>query len=163
MDSDAIGLAALGIQVWLDTYATDGVSQSIAEYVLSEFTPEKFRALLSRQDSVVLVAELGGNLVGYAVMGLSAISACTGSTVELATLYVQEHFTRAGVGSALLSECQNIAFQNADSRIIWLTVNAQNERAIAFYRKHGFVESGIDYFELGGQQHKNYVFVGPEG
>ena len=40
--ADAPALAALSIQVWLDTYATEGVSDLIARYVLDEFTPAAF-------------------------------------------------------------------------------------------------------------------------
>jgi hypothetical protein len=35
---DAVNLSALAIQVWLHTYATEGISSLISHYVLSEFT-----------------------------------------------------------------------------------------------------------------------------
>jgi ribosomal protein S18 acetylase RimI-like enzyme len=174
--SDAESLAALAIQVWLHTYATEGISPSIARYVLSEFTAEKFVCLLSREDTAVLVAEAGGNLVGYAVVSIgaecpsanpttanstAANSAAANSTAELATLYVQEHFAQAGIGSALLAESRGLARRRGGSVDLWLTVNVRNEPAIAFYRKHGFIRIGLDYFELDGQRHENHVLVGP--
>jgi hypothetical protein len=43
--ADVQNLAALTIQVWLHTYAKDGVHHDISAYVLIEFTPKKFAAL----------------------------------------------------------------------------------------------------------------------
>jgi ribosomal protein S18 acetylase RimI-like enzyme len=160
--SDAGNLAALAIQVWLHTYATEGISTAISRYVLSEFTDERFTTILSQESSVILVAEIDGHLVGYALLDIGARCPSGDSAVELATLYVQEHFTREGIGSALLACCRNVAHKRTGSGRIWLTVNARNEPAIAFYRKHGFIRTGTDWFELGGERHENHLMVGPE-
>jgi ribosomal protein S18 acetylase RimI-like enzyme len=154
---DAENLSALAIQVWLHTYATEGVSSAISRYVLSEFTPEKFEALLSHEASAVLVAEVGENLVGYAtVITGRACPVATSSKAELATLYVQEPFIGKGVGSALLGQVEQWARQRTNTPV-WLTVNSKNLRAIAFYAKHGYTKLGITYFELGNQKHENLV------
>jgi GNAT superfamily N-acetyltransferase len=104
---DTESLSALAIQVWLHTYATEGVSSAIASYVLSAFAPEQFAALLSESSSGVFVAEHGKNLLGYAVVRASA--ACPIASVsgaELATLYVQEPFLGKGVGALLLKHVE---------------------------------------------------------
>jgi ribosomal protein S18 acetylase RimI-like enzyme len=158
---DAENLSALAIQVWLHTYATDGISPVISRYVLSEFTPLKFEALLSEPSSAVLVAETGENLVGYArVTSGTACPVPTRSAVELATLYVQEHFIGQGVGRALLGQAEQWARQRAGTSI-WLTVNSRNLRALAFYEKHGYTRLGITHFTLGHAQHENLVLGGP--
>src|SRR4051794_1170643 len=41
-EQDASGLAAVSIEVWLNTYLRDGVSQLFADYVLSEFRRRSF-------------------------------------------------------------------------------------------------------------------------
>ena len=157
---DAENLSALAIQVWLHTYATEGISSTISAYVLSEFSPKRFGELLSEASSVVLVAEVGKNLVGYATV--TANTTCPVSTsakVELATLYVQEHFIGKGVGSSLLEQAEQWAMQRPSSSI-WLTVNSKNSRAIAFYTKHGYTKLGVTYFKLGNKSHENLVLVG---
>ena len=45
--ADAPRLAVLAAQVWMHTYATQGVSAVIADYVLAELTPQAFAAKLS--------------------------------------------------------------------------------------------------------------------
>ena len=159
LPSDAECLAALATQVWLHTYATDGISTAIAHYVLSEFSARKFATILTQEKSTVLVAEIDGNTVGYALVNVDAPCPSGSSTVEVVSLYVQAHFARQGVGLALLHACQQLAKQCTGSVDIWLTVNAQNLPAIAFYAKHGMVKTGTAYFELGGEKHENHVLV----
>jgi diamine N-acetyltransferase len=40
---DASSLAVVSIEVWLNTYSREGVVPLFADYVLSEFTAQKFR------------------------------------------------------------------------------------------------------------------------
>src|SRR2546421_12754917 len=99
---DATNLAALAIQVWLHTYARDGIRSAISEYIWSEFTPEKFSRLISDRGHSLLVAEINNHLVGYVTLKYG--SPCPSDAqvqTEVATLYVQEHFARRGIGSAL--------------------------------------------------------------
>lgn len=158
--ADAECLAALAIQVWLHTYATEGMRSAIAHYVLSEFTAQKFTHVLADKASQLLVAELNQHLIGYGLVKFGVVCPTRGNwSVELATLYVQEHFARAGVGSALLARCRNRVRERTGSADVWLTVNARNASAIAFYRKHGFLQAGIAPFQFGGEVHENYVFL----
>ncbi|MFA9370291.1 MAG: hypothetical protein ACERIH_01105 [Labilibaculum antarcticum] len=43
---DALSIAMLKIQVWLDTYATEGLSKEYAVYLASEITKEKTEAII---------------------------------------------------------------------------------------------------------------------
>ena len=159
--ADALSLAALAIQVWLHTYATAGVSAPLAHYVLTEFTEEKFQSRLARQDTALLVAEVEAHLVGYA--GVDFYRPCPaecGCSVELGTLYVHEHFTRQGVGGALLERSEALGLARAGSAL-WLAVNAQNDRAQAFYAARGYRHVADTDFALGGQLHRNLVLLGP--
>ena len=157
---DAKRLSVLAVQVWLHTYATDGVSSLISEYVLNELTPEKYTALLQSPSALILVAEQGENLLGFAVVQLgTACRNAQDATAELATLYVQAHFVGKGIGSTLLKEAQELAKVRASSRL-WLTVNVKNERATMFYAKHGYTKIGTYVFVLGDVGHDNHVMVG---
>ena len=52
LHADAENLAALAIQVFLHTYATQSLSPAISRHVLSEFTAERFQALLETMCSL---------------------------------------------------------------------------------------------------------------
>jgi diamine N-acetyltransferase len=156
---DAECLSVLATQVWLHTYATDGISAVIARYVLDELSVGKFATILTQENSTVLVAEVNDNIVGYALVNVGSACPAGDSGVEVASLYVQEHFARQGIGSALLRECQQFARLHTGSTAYWLMVNAENLPAIAFYVKQSLVKTGTAYFELGGEMHENHVMV----
>src|SRR5262245_29897424 len=165
VEEDAARLAVLAAQVWLHTYATDGISPEIAAYVLAHLTPEQYAQLLRDASTHVLVALHVHHVVGLAVVRFD--TPCPDRpgrpdlAAELQTLYVQEHFLRQGVGSLLLAVAEAWARSRAKSRL-WLTVNATNSRAIAFYDRKGYVKIGTAYFVLGTERYENHVLAGPD-
>jgi ribosomal protein S18 acetylase RimI-like enzyme len=159
---DASRLAILATQVWLHTYATDGISSDIADYVLQEFTPEKYLRTLNDPTRRVFVAQIGANLVGLAVVKFSTdCPEDKHASTELQTLYVQEHFIGHGVGKLLLRAAEAGARQQQANAMLWLTVNAKNTRAAAFYAHQGYTKVGTTYFTLGEGRHENHVLMGP--
>jgi len=154
---DALRIAALGIQVWLHTYATSGITNVVADYVLGEYSESRLITKIEDPDRLVLVAEDEDHLLGFAVLHFRAPR--DELQTELETLYVQAHSLGLGIGHALLHEARCAAARGNGSSAIWLTVNAQNHRAIAFYRRNGFVEGGEANFMLGGKPHRNLVMV----
>jgi diamine N-acetyltransferase len=154
---DARNLAALSIQVWLHTYATEGLREALATFVLTEFTEARFQQRIAEPRHRVLVEERAGHLVGYADLDFEAPR--KEARVELATLYVQEHFAGRGIGSQLLAACAEEARQRCGCPDLWLSVYHRNERAIAFYRNQGFTECGSFPFEFGGERHLNLILA----
>jgi ribosomal protein S18 acetylase RimI-like enzyme len=160
LPEEAKAIAVLATQVWLHTYATEGITADIAEYVLSELSPEKLMTALNDTSRYVFVAEHKRSLVGLAVVkfGLPCPNS-DHSAVELETLYVQEHFIGCGVGKLLLQAAEVKARAHANTAL-WLTVNANNARAIAFYEHQGYTKVGTTYFVLGEGRHENHVLIG---
>ncbi|MFT3665020.1 GNAT family N-acetyltransferase [Piscinibacter sp.] len=159
---DAENLSALAIQVWLHTYATEGVSSVVSRYVLSELSAKKFETVLTEDSSAIFVAENNDYLLGYAKLVVGTLCPVpTTEKIELATLYVQSPFLGKGVGGALLKHAEQCAKQRANTSM-WLATNSKNSRAIAFYAKHGYRKLGITYFELGGEKHENLVLGGKD-
>jgi len=152
---EARQLAALAIQVWLDTYSLEGMRAALADYVLDHLTPTHFQALLANPHKTVYVAERNSHLLGYAVYGRDTLCPVVveDGAVELETLYVSRHFHRQGVGWALLAAMPAQA-------AIWLTTWYRNA-SIAFYRARGFVDIGATVFELDGEQHENRILLLP--
>jgi diamine N-acetyltransferase len=142
------------------THATDGISREIAEYVLRELTPEKYSALLNDPACHVVVAEQHENLVGLAVVKFGVqCPAGKSSAAELQTLYVQEHFVSRGIGKLLLQAAESKVHQHMNTAL-WLSVNAKNVEAIAFYAHQGYAKVGTTFFVLGEGRHENHVLIG---
>lgn len=158
---DASMLAVLATQVWLHTYATEGISTDIAGYVLSALTPDQYRASMQMPSVRLLVAERQGALIGFAQLHLAMPCPCSAAfTAELQTLYVQAPFIGHGVGKALLQAADALARAQGGTAL-WLTVNAGNRHAVDFYARQGYTQIGTTYFELGDTRHENHVLAGP--
>ncbi|QEL57399.1 GNAT family N-acetyltransferase [Chromobacterium paludis] len=160
---DAACLAALSIQVWLNTYLIGGgIRRGIADYVLSEFSPETFEALIADPARHLLLMEEDGHLLGYAQMKLdSACQGCDFPTMEVERLYLLESHTGQGLGRRLMEASRQWAQAQSGQPRLWLTVWHGNARAIAFYRRVGMLVHGETYFELEGAKHLNYVMLDP--
>jgi len=61
---DALCLAVLATQVYLDTYAPEGIRPAIARDVLAHCSVAAYERLLAEPDVAVLAAERDGHLVG---------------------------------------------------------------------------------------------------
>lgn len=157
---DAARIAVLATQVWLHTYATEGISAEIADHTRTELIPEKYQAIHKDATAQLWVAERGGCLIGFAVLQWGApCPAGTWTLAELQKLYVQAHFVGQGVGRQLLSVAEKEAFDVAGMPL-WLSVNANNAQAIGFYKRHGYTKQGVTDFVLGQQRHENWIMIG---
>ena len=106
------------------------------------------------------MAEHGNSLVGFAVVKV-VIPRPSGaeSAAELQTLYVQAHLLGGGIGKSLLRAAETSA-RARSGEVLWLTVNAQNAGAIAFYQHLGYTKVGTTYFILGKGRYENHVLIG---
>ncbi len=157
---DAACIAVLATQVWLHTYATQGISAAISYYTRTQLIPEKYLALLDDPLARLWVAELDGYLIGFAVVKFDVpCPVHAPASAELQTLYVQEHFVGQGVGRELLWVAEDMA-RTQTGLPLWLTVNVHNARAIGFYRRHGYSPRGTSGFLMGDQRYENHVFIG---
>lgn len=151
---DAINLATLSIQVWLDSYATDGIRKEISQHVLTSFTESYFSELIACQNYGILVYEEKEHLVGYIMANFNSLWKDASNGYEIDKLYVQFPFQGRGIGRSLILE---MAARFGDT--FWLSTWFRNEKAIEFYKHLGFIDIGHTYFELQGESHENRVLL----
>lgn len=151
---DAANLAALSIQVWLHTYATQGIRRELSNYVLTELTEVALASALADPAERFTLYEGDGHLLGF--IRLKTGSVCPTDpdcTTEIVTLYVQSHFVGQGIGADLLRH----TLSGCETDAVWLTVYHGNTRAISFYKREGFTSIGSTWFELGTEKHENII------
>ena len=156
---DALCIGVLGMQVFLDTYATEGIRSAIASEALQAFAPQAIMRLLALPGIAVLVAECNEHLVGFAQVKLNTPHAmiATANVAELQRLYIQERFTGLGIGYRLLQAAeQRAALEGA--ALLWATVWDGNERALAFYPRRGYALLGAPTYTFQGETHGNRLF-----
>jgi len=119
-------------------------------YMQEAFSVEHIRSELEDAESVFLVAEMNGELAGYAKLIFESTEPdiIAEWPVELSRLYSHQKYLGQGVGQALMDSC----FQHANEAgrdVMWLGVWEYNPRAQRFYEKNGFRFVGRHTFQLG--------------
>lgn len=157
--SDSLKLSILYQQVYIQTYGTEGVSDEFARFITRQFAVERLDDLIRTQPESLIVAVNKGNLVGVAEIGWD--KPCpVGNVVapELNKLYILEWFCGKGIGQKLLDACEQTVLSRGIKEM-WLWVLDSNERAIAFYEKHGYRHIGDASFQMEVNCYENKVML----
>ena len=96
-------------------------------------------AVLERE--TVFVADLEGSLAGYVALRP------TGDAMCIDQLFVSPEHEAEGIGRQLLEWAEGYAISERAASLE-VVVEAENRRALDFYRGRGFVEAGEDLLEL---------------
>ena len=106
------------------------------------------------------MAEADGEPIGFARLRRGEVPDCvTGpGPLELQRIYVLRAWLGLKAGPALLQRCLEEA-RALGARTLWLGVWERNERALAFYRRHGFVEVGDHTFMVGTDPQRDVIMV----
>jgi GNAT superfamily N-acetyltransferase len=159
---DASLIAALAIQVFLDTYASDGIRPDLAREALRDYGVEAFLPRLREPQRRFLLAERAGALLGFAELSLSDEATPAGDArgAELVRLYVQPAAQGGGLGRQLIRAAEALAAQ-AGLAALWLTAWDGNHRALAFYTHEGYADIGATTYRVEHMDYVNRVLLRP--
>jgi GNAT superfamily N-acetyltransferase len=146
--ADIGAVAALARVVWEDAYEEIIMPAQIDYMLAQRYDAALLRAELLRDDLWWDKVTDGGVLVAFAS---SFLVTAPGRAREMKVdkLYVDPRRQRRGIGAQLLDHVAARAAQLHCEALI-LAVNKRNEKAIAAYRKNGFVVAGASYVDIGG-------------
>jgi ribosomal protein S18 acetylase RimI-like enzyme len=157
---DAAPLAALAARTFADTFGADNTPEDLRAHLASaygealqarEIADPAFRTLLACQ---------GDALVGFAQVRRQAFPACVVAPrpVELYRFYLDRAFHGTGTAQPLMREACDAA-RELGGLHLWLGVWERNPRAVAFYRKAGFVRVGSHEFVVGRDVQTDWGFL----
>ena len=160
--ADAAVLTRLAATSYADTFLADNDEQDMALFMAEAFHEDVQRAELADARRLVLLAEHDGEAVGYAMLREGPAPGHVGEVdaIEIARLYVDRRWIGAGVGASLMQRCLEEA-EHRGRRVVWLGVWEHNPRAIAFYRRWGFVKTGTQPYQLGRDLQTDHVMARP--
>jgi diamine N-acetyltransferase len=159
---DAVTIAALAVQVFLDTYATEGIRPDLAREAFSEYGVHAFAARLAEPGRSFVLVEKDDGLLGFTEVVLSALPspAGRGAGAQLVRLYVHPAAQRLGLGRALLMRAEQLV-QAAKLTSLWLTAWDGNHKARAFYAHAGYEDVGATTYSFQSHTYANRVFAKP--
>jgi len=157
---DAETLAPLAVEIFNDAFSANPLNkpEDMRVYINEAFSLEQTRNELSETDSIFFIAEIAGEMIGYAKLKERSTEACiTGENpIELQRLYVRKDFHGQGIAAELMNECFDIAARKK-YQTMWLGVWEHNFRAQKFYEKLGFRSVGNHVFQLGSDAQTDLV------
>jgi ribosomal protein S18 acetylase RimI-like enzyme len=150
---DAVTVALLGRITFAESFRHLFRSHphELRSYLDSTFGVGKIEISLQAPENVYWLAFRDLLPIGYAKLKHpSAPSDKAGeNAAQLQKIYVLNEFLGERIGGALLRQVSPEAKRRAPK--LWLDVLHENERAIGFYRKHGFSITGEDTYRIGSQ------------
>ena len=120
------------------------VSMAQIDYMLAQrYTPDILGAQIDSDAAWWDKAVLGERIVGFAQYELH------GDAMKLDKLYVHQDFQRLGFGARMLARVEAVARERG-ARSVELSVNRNNVKAIAAYRKSGYEVARTLVTDIGG-------------
>jgi RimJ/RimL family protein N-acetyltransferase len=160
--ADAGRLAEMGERIFRETFAPGNRPEDLDAYLRTAFGEAIQRAEIADVTVDTLIADLDGDAVGYAqlraVLPPAPIEAP--GSIELRRFYVDRTHHGRGVAQMLMEAVERVAAER-DAAAIWLGVWERNPRAIAFYRKCGFLDVGSHLFVLGSDPQTDRIMLRP--
>lgn len=159
---DNVLLAQIGAETFFDTFSADNTPANMAAYLAQSFGPDKQANELADPAVRFLIAEIDGEVVGFAQLRFGpAPATVTGERpVEIGRLYARKPWIGRGVGARLMQACLDEAAR-AGCDVVWLGVWSLNPRAIAFYRHWAFAQVGTTIFTLGDDPQDDFIMARP--
>ena len=113
-------------------------------YPLSQKGEDYLKLRLVSDDSFVLVAEKGTEIIGYLIGALIAPMDYRTITIlaEAENMYIKDTFRSQGIGGKLVALFEDWCKERKVQRIRYVA-SANNVEAIKFYKKHGCKEVDI--------------------
>lgn len=160
--ADAAALAAFAARTFREVFGPQNRPEHMEAHLASAYGVAQQARELANPDCVTLLAHVGDTLAGYAQVRRGEPPSCvTGERpVELRRFYVDRPWHGQGIAQRLMDAVHGSA-RALGGRTLWLGVWERNPRAIAFYGKTGWRDTGATVFCVGTDRQTDRVMVTP--
>lgn len=153
-------LTDFSISTFVTAFGPANSPRDMALYLSEEMSAAKILSEVEDSQNVFFLAWYHNVLVGYAKASYATKKdAPEGmNSLEIERLYVLQEYQSRRVGASLMSACLQLARENGRDAV-WLGVWEHNLRAIAFYKREGFVKFGTHIFRLGTDEQTDILMM----
>ncbi|TXK26428.1 GNAT family N-acetyltransferase [Pontibacter qinzhouensis] len=155
--ADAGMLAALGWQTFEEAFGSYNDPEDMLAFKPTMFSLQLQAEELAEQETEFVIAEADGVPVAYMKLNWDAPPAAINGhrPMQISRLFLLQHWTGKGLGDRLMQVALDRA-RRWGHQVVWLTVWSKNERALCFYKRHGFRIVGELDFYLGKDVQLDY-------
>ena len=155
-------LAELGATTFDETFRGTCTDKDLEGLLAEYYNEEQVRKELADTMDFFFLLFVGERVAGYSRINLGRKSLAAFSdkpSAELMRIYFLKSYHGTGLAAQLLNYCFDF-LRTKGFEQVYLSVWEHNERAKAFYTKHGFINSGIQNpFPIGETPQMDYWYV----
>lgn len=151
--NDVEKLQAISRVTFLQTFAAHNNEADMDTYLNSSFSIDKLRNQINNTKSEFYFAQDGEMIVGYLKINTGDAQTeqkCI-NAFEIERIYVDSAYLGKKIGQLLFNKAIDLATEKK-AAYVWLGVWEENHRALAFYKKNGFVPFDKHIFKLGNDE-----------
>ncbi|NRG32791.1 GNAT family N-acetyltransferase [Niallia circulans] len=158
--ADIHKLQDISLETFDETFRNQNSPENMKDYLEKAFNLEQLKKELSNLSSQFYFVYLNKELAGYLKINrMDAQSEQMGEdSLEIERIYIKGKFQKHGIGQVLMNKAIDIAKKESKKKI-WLGVWEKNKKAIRFYQKFGFVQTGAHSFYMGNEEQSDYIMI----
>lgn len=154
-------LAKISRETFVQSHGHSADAEAISAYVNAQFTTTILSEAI--QDPTIHYSKIrvDGALAGYSKLILNSPNTNTklAPIAKFERVYLLKKYYGLGLGKALLTHNLNLAQQH-QQKALWLYVWTENDKGLAFYKKHDFKTIGTHDFKISTNHYNpNYVML----
>jgi ribosomal protein S18 acetylase RimI-like enzyme len=151
--ADADVLLALSKKTFFHFFAHLNKPEDMEAYASIAFTPQKMQAELGNPNSQFFFAMLDGEIAGYLKLNYGAAQTEFQdlNAVEIERIYVLAQYHGKKIGHQFIDFTLKEAARKK-LQYVWLGVWEHNQKALTFYKSHGFEVFSSHEFVLGSDK-----------
>lgn len=157
---DLLILQKISIETFTDTFKDQNSPENMKAYLEKAFNSKQLQRELSNNSSEFYFIYFNDEHAGYLKVNSNEAQSenIMDESLEVERIYIRNKFQGKGLGKYLINKAEEIAI-GKKKKHIWLGVWEKNEKAIKFYEKQGFVQTGAHSFYMGDEEQLDYIMT----
>jgi len=153
-------LQEVGIETYYDTFKDHNSPENMTAYLDKAFDLKQLEKELTNPCSEFYLIYSNEEPAGYLKVNVdeAQTEAMGADSLEVERLYIRRKFHKQGLGKHLMNKAIEIATEQGKGKV-WLGVWENNENALAFYTKLGFVQTGAHSFYMGDDEQLDWIMT----
>lgn len=150
---DVEKLQAISRITFSQTFTEHNSAEDMDAYLNKSFSISQLSSEIANVDSEFYFAQDGEIVIGYLKVntGVAQTESKEPNAFEIERIYVDAGFLGKKIGQLLFNKAIELA-KAKNKSYVWLGVWEENHRALAFYKKNGFVPFDKHIFKLGNDE-----------
>lgn len=157
---DSLKLQEISVETFTETFKDQNSPGNLNAYLERAFNLKQIEKELHNPFSEFFFVNFNHEVAGFLKVNINdAQSEQMGDeSLEIERIYIKNKFQKHGLGKYLLKKALEIAMERKKEKI-WLGVWENNENAIAFYMKMGFVQTKSHSFYMGDEEQIDFIMT----